>query len=288
MTVDIANRLVELRKKHGYSQEKLADMLGLSRQAVSKWERAEASPDTDNLIMLSRLYGISLDDLLKTEEEDEAFVKQDMEQEEKEQRKGKSDSYVNIGPRGVHVIDPEKGDEVHVSWKGVQVTEGGHQKVSINKEGVYVDDEGIEHQVGKRGRVVVNGVDYTDGRWKKSFWARLPIAVIILIAIVVISFIQGSLHPAWLLLLAIPVIDSLIKSIYYKDIHRFAFPVVAIAAFLCLGFFYGLWHPGWVVFLTIPIWYSFLPQRKYIVGEDSHKCDSMDCDIDIDFDDDDE
>ena len=64
MNIETANRLVELRKQHGYSQEGLAEQLGLSRQAVSKWERAEASPDTDNLIALAQLYRISLDELL--------------------------------------------------------------------------------------------------------------------------------------------------------------------------------------------------------------------------------
>ena len=65
MNIEIANRLVNLRKGNNLSQEALAEKLGISRQAVSKWERAEASPDTDNLILLSRLYGISLDELLK-------------------------------------------------------------------------------------------------------------------------------------------------------------------------------------------------------------------------------
>lgn len=69
MNIEIANRLVNLRKSNNLSQEALAEKLGISRQAVSKWERAEASPDTDNLILLSRLYGISLDELLKTEDE---------------------------------------------------------------------------------------------------------------------------------------------------------------------------------------------------------------------------
>lgn len=64
MNLEIANRLVALRREHGYSQEELAARLGVSRQAVSKWERAESSPDTDNLIALARLYGISLDELL--------------------------------------------------------------------------------------------------------------------------------------------------------------------------------------------------------------------------------
>ena len=64
MDIQTADRLVALRRERGWSQEELAVRLGVSRQAVSKWERAEASPDTDNLIALARLYGISLDQLL--------------------------------------------------------------------------------------------------------------------------------------------------------------------------------------------------------------------------------
>ena len=72
MNLEIANRLVRLRKERGFSQEELAARIGSSRQAVSKWERAEAAPDTDNLILLSRLYGVSLDELLKTDGEVES------------------------------------------------------------------------------------------------------------------------------------------------------------------------------------------------------------------------
>ncbi|HHX00076.1 MAG TPA: helix-turn-helix transcriptional regulator [Acholeplasmataceae bacterium] len=69
MNIEIANKLVKLRKEHNLSQEELANKLGISRQAVSKWERAEASPDTDNLIKLASLYKISLDELLLSDEE---------------------------------------------------------------------------------------------------------------------------------------------------------------------------------------------------------------------------
>lgn len=71
MNLEIANRLVALRKENRLSQEALAEKLGISRQAVSKWERAEASPDTDNLIALARLYHVSLDELLKIQDEEE-------------------------------------------------------------------------------------------------------------------------------------------------------------------------------------------------------------------------
>lgn len=68
MNIKLADRLVELRKEHKLSQEALAEKLGLSRQSISKWERAEASPDTDNLIALAEVYGISLDQLLGNNE----------------------------------------------------------------------------------------------------------------------------------------------------------------------------------------------------------------------------
>ena len=68
MNIKLADRLVELRKEHKLSQESLAEKLGLSRQSISKWERAEASPDTDNLIALAEVYGITLDQLLGNNE----------------------------------------------------------------------------------------------------------------------------------------------------------------------------------------------------------------------------
>ena len=72
MNVKIANKLYELRKQSGISQEELADKIGVSRQAVSKWERAEASPDTDNLILLAKIYNVSLDDIISEEDITEA------------------------------------------------------------------------------------------------------------------------------------------------------------------------------------------------------------------------
>ncbi|MBP5293306.1 MAG: helix-turn-helix domain-containing protein [Clostridia bacterium] len=64
MTQQTAQRLSELRRAKGLSQEELAEKLNVSRQAISKWERGESSPDTDNLIELAKLYGVSLDDLV--------------------------------------------------------------------------------------------------------------------------------------------------------------------------------------------------------------------------------
>ncbi len=66
MNIEIANRLQQMRKKNNLSQEELAAKMGVTRQAVSKWERAESAPDMENLILLAKLYGITIDELLNT------------------------------------------------------------------------------------------------------------------------------------------------------------------------------------------------------------------------------
>ncbi len=64
MSINLGLTLADLRKRNGYSQEALAEKMGISRQAVSKWERGESTPDTDTLIELAKLYSISLDYLV--------------------------------------------------------------------------------------------------------------------------------------------------------------------------------------------------------------------------------
>ena len=66
----LADKIISLRKKAGWSQEELAQQLGVSRQSVSKWEGAQSVPDLDRILQLSRLFGVTTDDLLKDEIEE--------------------------------------------------------------------------------------------------------------------------------------------------------------------------------------------------------------------------
>ena len=70
----LAEKISKQRKKNGWSQEELAEKMQVSRQAVSKWESAGAIPDVEKILMLSRLFGVTLDYLLKDELEDEEFT----------------------------------------------------------------------------------------------------------------------------------------------------------------------------------------------------------------------
>lgn len=61
----LSEKIYELRKKSGLSQEQLAEQLGVSRQAISKWESGKAVPESDTLISISRYYNVTLDYLMK-------------------------------------------------------------------------------------------------------------------------------------------------------------------------------------------------------------------------------
>ena len=70
----LADKIIDLRKKAGWSQDELASKLNVTRQSVSKWENGSNDPNTSNLIALSKLYKISPEELLecatRTPEED--------------------------------------------------------------------------------------------------------------------------------------------------------------------------------------------------------------------------
>ena len=63
----LADKIIEQRKKNGWSQEELAEKMAVSRQSISKWESAQAVPDMGRIVLLSQLFGVSTDYLLKDE-----------------------------------------------------------------------------------------------------------------------------------------------------------------------------------------------------------------------------
>ena len=79
----LADKIMTLRKRNGWSQEDLADQLGVSRQSVSKWEAASSIPDLNKILKMSQLFGVTTDYLLKDDMEEIPFT--DPQQPEKEE-----------------------------------------------------------------------------------------------------------------------------------------------------------------------------------------------------------
>lgn len=279
MNLEIANRLVALRKENNLSQEALAEKLGISRQAVSKWERAEASPDTDNLIALAKLYHISLDELLKIHEEEDNAAADKLSEgtgrmssidaadgqngtdgqasnTEHEYRFEESDSQdigddVHIGFDGIHVKD--KDGEVHVSWSGIHVSDKRNDnEVHIDKNGIRVNGDEPE------GHIFVHSKD-----------AELPLGIIAIVSYIIIGACFDLWHPGWLIFFLVPIISTLIHAVRMRNANLFAYPILVVLIFLYVGLVRSVWHPTWVVFLTIPVYYSLASYIRRRRAEDS-------------------
>lgn len=282
MNIEIANRLVELRKQNRLSQEELAARIGVSRQAVSKWERAEASPDTDNLILLARLYQVSLDELLRTRE---------IPRTEETPSAGAADRARGPEPASgasgeASSLQEAAGDdeEPPVSRtdgsSGGPPPEGGGQEVSIGPDGLCIQDGEEQTVIGPDGIRIQDGdgevslalgeFRITEGKaspavdWKRRRWLAFPYPVLAAIVFLLLGFLGGWWHPGWVVFLTVPVYYGIVEMVVKKEfLPSYVYPVLMVIAFLLLGFLGGWWHPGWMVFLTIPLYYALFPDRAH-------------------------
>ena len=274
MTLETANRLFELRKKHNLSQEELAEKLGVSRQAVSKWERSEASPDTDNLIALAKIYDLSLDELIFGEREEnskEADESSAEETNEASDDKAKGDfnnifinvddgeSKVHIGPKGIWVED-EDGEKVTISFNsGITVEKSKSDDDDDNDEDDDDDElyetvyftEGDIKGTDKKLHLKIKKVKAT------KFWMHIPYAVICALLYLVFGFynILGGWALSWVIFITIPIYYSLVEAIYKRKFTDFAYPVFCAFIYLVFGLYFKNWHPSWVIFVTVAIYY---------------------------------
>lgn len=286
MDLAMAQRLVDRRKAASLSQEALAAQLGVSRQAVSKWERSESSPDTDNLIALAALYGVSLDELLYGEAASDADSSEDGSTETVDEAKEAEDSaeHADCGDkplvdislaRGIHVIDPNKGEEVRVGWNGIHVTnERKGEEVHVGPGGVHVDtleDDGHSVHTNDDGTVTIDGETFSS--WKEAHdkldhhgkhfhtkvgrtWNKFPFPALVTLAYLVLGIAYGTWATGLFLVFLIPVYYALGDFIDQRHLSKLIDVVYSVSA---EAWFLYMWlcleqpHPAWVILITIPV-----------------------------------
>ena len=273
MNIELANRLYEYRKNSGLSQEELAEKLGISRQSVSKWERAESCPDTDNLIELAKIYNVSLDALVNVD-----IVKEIHAEEEK---------IVNELPYTIKInnenntFEDNEGNDIILSEDGIKIIfETPKDFITINygkdeskikdEDSKVIPYESLYTQVNNQEVRVVD----IDGFGKKQ---KLPSdsvvkvkdlingLLILVIAAVYISLCALKITDwgkFWVIFIYYPVITSLLESIVNRNANKFASPVFSAAIYLTIGMYYNQWHPWWIVFIFIFIYHPFVSMFK--------------------------
>ena len=287
MDKGIARRLAARRKQAGLSQEALADKLGVSRQAVSKWERAESLPDTDNLIALAALYGLTLDELLWREAgENDSQVSQPAPDAVETSRASGGEGFSQGRPNAVEddrddgrrdseASDDQAGGSADSSMDGAAFESSrndndaesdnsqGHDKgddyahVSF-RDGIHVRDtkKGEEVHIGWSGVHVTNR---KKGEEVHVGWDGVHVEQ---------PNASGTVDDPK----SVHVDGSgvIIGEQYFENWHEahkafrrkpkrawqsFPFPLVVLVAYLLLGLFTNAWIPGLMLVFAIPAYY---------------------------------
>ena len=247
MTIEIAYRLVQLRKQKNLSQEELAAQLGISRQAVSKWERAEASPDTDNLILLARLYGVSLDELLNTDAKDDD-IRESVSTAIQEEWKPTEEEVVRM---------------VRDAWRDQSSAETAPAGAGLGADPFYAEPPRAPEPPFTEAYTPEQcacapeyGQDFPEklpkGKLGKTIGIGLGVCVAIAVGLFFFTRLFSIITP--LICIGFLVAAGLLKKKYHK--LNGAYPILCTMFYLFLGFCFGQWHPGWMIFLTVPLYYT--------------------------------
>lgn len=262
MDITLGERLTQLRKAHNLSQEQLAEKLGVSRQAVSKWERDEAAPDTNNLIMLAKIYGVTIDELLNA----------DLSEENININKQRQSGFKDDNAEGTfYYEDDEK--RVKINFAGIEVDvdeQQGKTQVKVGKLidiNVSNDDGQFVHQINKnpvkkkkpKKQTIVRDIT-------TSVFALIVLTTYIVLGFVFPSEVNGASNVwgtsshwwsvGWTFFILVPTVGGLIDFIYERNISKFPVATSVIFTYLFLGMGWGLWHPYWALFFIIPVFYT--------------------------------
>lgn len=292
MTIELANRLVEFRKKFGFSQEELANKLKVSRQSISNWESGEVTPSIDYLKELSIIYGVSLDDLVSSEKSvEEVLNKKGKSADQTADNMNASNSNstkTNFGTNGFYVkdgkntvnisrdgifVDSEDGEQVRIDKRGININKGG-------KETYYERNDSQNHVSFDNDIKSVTKV-YSKARNRKKLTNKIEgiITGCSALIITVIYFLLGFLLKNvngwavyWTLFILIPVPGQLLSAIIRRKFCNAPVPLIITFTYLFLGMRFGLWNPWWLLFLIIPIYYTiFGPVDKAIFEHQLNK-----------------
>lgn len=246
MNVEIAQRLAELRRERGFSQEDLANQLGLSRQAVSKWERAESAPDMGNIIALADLYEVTIDELLRVSpevEEDMRFESQERAESIEAEAAAAAEAALAAAVRAEAAAEAPETPTVVVEVSAPAPPPGSFPPVAAMPPG-RAGASGPGAPQGFASPPPTPGAPGHSGpamSYGPGVAPRVPGAM---------PEAPQAIPPAS----SVPIAPPLPPR--PKDpLQTFPYPLLCVVVFLLVGFCFGWWHPAWVIFLTIPFYY---------------------------------
>ena len=279
MTIELANRLVEFRKKFGYSQEELGNQLNVSRQSISNWESGEVTPAIDYLKELAKLYGTTLDDLLNCDKPVDEVLGKKSNEFKTENNKGDDGSFivddgksfVHVSKDGLHVID-EDGSRVDIDKNGININD---IKSSSKNDYKHYDDYNIKIDNDLKAKAVFVSKNKRRQRLASKVESIITgiFTLLILATYLVLGFlVKDGWLVYWTLFILIPIPGEIVSAIIKRKFCQFPIVMIVVFAYLFMGMKFSMWHPWWLLFIIIPIYYSvFGPLDKVIFEHNLNK-----------------
>ena len=257
----IAEKLKQLRLESGMSQDKLAEHLLVSRQAISKWENGETLPDMENMIALAKLYGVSLDELVGI-----AVNKKENPGADNVENNNADD---NDDPSYINADIKKDGENLRINLGGINIkVKGGGKNITINgnesDSDIFddlddtfdeiddafddldealgdLDDEDVNIHIGGNIQIDEDGIDINNGRVKIDKDG--------------ININDGKIK---IRKSGIVIDEKEFESKLVRILRAVPYPIITVIAFLLLGTFMNTWGTAWILFCTIPVYYSVI------------------------------
>ena len=226
--MNLGERLFELRKSKGLTQDDVAEKLNVTRQTVSKWETNQSTPDFDKIIPLCELYGISADELLKGEKQStETNNNEDKEPFEMAEAKkhifsrGKGDSYEDMTNNQIKQKSAEVVSSsiliffLAIAFAGIGTTVLKWNPVIVGCTFLILVGWGVTRIV--KHYMAIPKIEKTEKEEKQNKVVKQIndiIGGIGLVIYFIVSFTTMAWHITWVIFIIIGLVEQIVKLVY--------------------------------------------------------------------------
>ena len=226
MSITFGKRIRNYRRSKGWSQEELANKIGVTKEDINNREIGENTPDVEYIELMSKVFGVSIEDLLT--------------------KNPKVRNIYSMDENGIYIKDDE--DEIIINPGNFSFIYHKNQDdaVNRNKFSSYFSERYFNNHKTR----IISGMIYSVGLF------------IVLIIYLILGFVFEENYFGWItfwpLFFLLSVVESVYASIAKKSLIFFNITFLVLFIYLFTGLYTGIWHPTWIILFAIPAYYSLV------------------------------
>ena len=226
MSIVFGKRIRNYRRSESWSQEELANKIGVTKDDINNWEIGENTPDVKYIELMSKVFGVSIEDLLTKDP--------------------KVRNNYSMDANGIYIKDEE--DEIIINPGNFSFIYHKNQDDAVNRKKF---SSNFSERCSKSHKTrIISGMIYS------------VVLFIILIIYLILGFMFEENYFGWITFWPLFFIPSIVESIYAsiakKSLILFNITFLVLFIYLFVGLYTGIWHPTWIILFAIPVYYSLV------------------------------